>query len=170
MVVSFILSYAYSFGLSFYTLRSAVTLRRSVYQFHSMPIPSAFLSILYAALWRSAVPYINFILCLFLWPFSLYPTQRCDARSSVYQSLCRIHLTGYSFYIFSLFSSSNILYLVTNYHSMPYTLGLSRNTPHGVAHLFLFSVDSRISTMPCTLGFSRFYSLLIAVYQLCHVP
>ena len=32
-------------------------------QFHSMPIPSAFLSILYAALWRSAVPYINFILC-----------------------------------------------------------------------------------------------------------
>ena len=35
-------------------------------QFHLMPVPSAFLSILYAALWRSAVPYINFILCLFI--------------------------------------------------------------------------------------------------------
>jgi len=35
-------------------------------QFRFMPVPSAFLSILYAALWRSAVPYINFILCLFI--------------------------------------------------------------------------------------------------------
>ena len=35
-------------------------------QFHFMPVPSAFLSILYAALWRSAVPYINFILCIFI--------------------------------------------------------------------------------------------------------
>ena len=71
-------------------------------QFHFMPVPSAFLSILYAAMWRSAVPYINSILC----PFIHYTKSSFHWRAYEYTALSDLCFPLFLLYHFCVRSHS----------------------------------------------------------------